>query len=49
MHVCKATIQDNKKKYLKNPELFPDFLDFFSEKWQGFMSKTSIFRCSTKI
>jgi hypothetical protein len=24
MHVCKATIQDYKKK-IKNPELFPDF------------------------
>jgi hypothetical protein len=25
MPVCKATIQDYKKKYFKNPELFPDF------------------------
>jgi hypothetical protein len=27
MHVCKATIQDYKKIYFKNPGLFPDFLE----------------------
>jgi hypothetical protein len=25
MQVCLATIQDYKKKKIKNPELFPDF------------------------
>jgi hypothetical protein len=25
MHVCRATIQDCKKIYFKNPELIPDF------------------------
>jgi hypothetical protein len=29
MHVCKATIQDYKKIYFKNPELLPDFWEFF--------------------
>jgi hypothetical protein len=49
MHIFKATFQDNENKNFKNPELFPDFSDFFSEKWQAFLSKTSDFRCSAKI
>jgi hypothetical protein len=32
MHVCKATIQDYEKKYIKNSEQFPDFWDFFLQK-----------------
>jgi hypothetical protein len=49
MQVSKATIEDYEKKYLKYPELFPDFWEFFSRNWHGFLSKTSTFRCSTKI
>jgi hypothetical protein len=31
------------KVKIKNPELLPDFWDFFSEKWQGFWATLQIF------
>jgi hypothetical protein len=49
MHVCKATIQDNKKNISKILSFFLIYEKKKSEKWQGFLSKTSIFRCSTKF
>jgi hypothetical protein len=43
MHICKAIIQDYVKKYLKNPELFPDFWDFFSKNGTVFWLKLQLF------
>jgi hypothetical protein len=49
MHNCKATIQDYKSAKIRILEIFPEFWDFFSQKWQRFWSKTSNFHCSTKL
>jgi hypothetical protein len=49
IHVCRATIQNCKKKYFKISEGIPDFWEKKSEKWHGFSSKTWTFPCSTKI
>jgi hypothetical protein len=46
MHVCKATIQDQKSVEFGILEFFPDFWEKISKKCHGFLSKTY---CSTKI
>jgi hypothetical protein len=48
-HICRATIQNYKKKIFQNFRAYSWFLRFFSEKWHGFSSKSWTITCSTKI